>query len=85
MLQAKTLSGGAEDDGGKQELSFLPCYPAHTVCAHKQFDCIGICLFIFLDSVAKNSEKKVGMTAVTNACSHALVFFGRLYLRGFLL
>lgn len=41
--------------------------------------------FSFFLPLAKNSEKKVGMTAVTNACSHALVFFGRLYLRGLLL
>lgn len=40
---------------------------------------------VFLASVVRHSEKKVRMIAVTNAGSHALVFFGRLYLRGLLL
>lgn len=40
---------------------------------------------VFLASVVRNSEKEVGMAAATNACSHALVFLGRLCLRGLLL
>jgi len=77
MLQAKTLSDGAEGcaDGERQELSWLPCHPACIVCAHKQFDCTGICLlfFFFLASVVKNFEYKEGVAAVADACSHASV------------
>lgn len=47
-----------------KSLSCLPCHPAHTGFAYKQFDCIGICLFVFLASVIRHTEKTVGMTAV---------------------
>lgn len=64
MLQAKTLSGGAEGwgDGEERELSWLPCHPARIVCAHKQFDCIGICLsfFFFLPLLLKTRGTKWG-------------------------
>lgn len=40
---------------------------------------------VFLASVVRNPVKEVGMAAVSNASSHALVFFGRLYLRNLLL
>lgn len=77
MLQAKTLSGGAEawGDRKKQELSWLPRHPTQsTLTSNLMALKFAFFFFFLLASIFKNSggegkeKKKIGVAAAANAC-----------------
>lgn len=76
MLQAKTLSGGAEawGDRKKQELSWLPRHPTQSTLTSNLMALKFAFFFFLLASIFKNSggegkeKKKIGVAAAANAC-----------------